>query len=540
MTEAPMEKENMERKTRRALRISLFLLIFACLFVIAGAFLRPLWQAWNNYDTVYGYYEQPEDSFEVAFLGPSNVISGISPMELYRDYGIASYNYATEGQPMYCSLYWLKEAYRTQSDTLKTVVLDVSTLRDRTHKESAYHKAFDGMELSSVKIEAVMNHTDSINDALTFLIPLFSYHDRWSDLGEEDIEKFSYTANTSTLGYYLITTAYLEENEYDEMWIPDGALDEDDRDETLISEEHLEELEQIIDFCEENDLDLILIKTPHGYWNDAYHNEVQAIADDYDLTFLDMNFDGVFDEILDFNYATDTKDGAHPNYYGMLKITSYLGEYLTDNGLASDVRGDDDYAYLDEALEGYEEYVTYAVSLKETTDLVSYLETAISNENNVVCITAKDDAVSGLTDEVREALSALGLTELAALSEDDTYLAVIEGGTVTAEQTGEDEISFTLKASDGTKIRLVSGENSAIYVAGEEVSEGTGGLNIVVYQTTFSYVSDSAVFATRTEDGLTRTGIDYASALEEAILSGTLPEDLPDALLTLYQYNSRF
>lgn len=527
------------RKPRRALRITLFLLLLSCMIVIAGAIFRPLWRSWNNYDTVYGYYEQPEDSFEVAFIGPSNVISGISPMELYAAYGIASYNYATEGQPMYCSLYWLKEAYRTQGETLKTVVLDVSALREREHKESAYHKAFDGMALSSVKLEAVSRHAGSINDTLTFLVPLFSYHDRWSDLDEDDIEKFSYEPITSTMGYYLITEAYLESTAYDEMWLPDGELDETDTDEDILYDEYLEYFREIVSFCEEHDLNLVLMKTPHGYWNDAYHNAVQELADTCNLEFLDMNFSPVFEEI-GFNYATDTKDGAHPNYYGMQKITSYVGAYLSANGLCSDVRGDDDYAYLEEALEGYTEYVTDTVTLKETTDLVSYLETALSNENNVVCIAAKQDAAGGFTDEVRSALSELGFTQLSQLEENESYLAIAEGGSVVLESSGSGTIQESYTASDTVKITLSSGSSVSITISGDDEAAGTGGLNIVVYNTAFSCVTDAAAFATANAEGLLRDGINYAAALKREIQSGTVLEDMSEELQTLYLYNERY
>lgn len=46
------------------------------------------------------------------FLGASITINGITPTELYRDYGICAYNLGTEQQPVMASYYWMLEAER--------------------------------------------------------------------------------------------------------------------------------------------------------------------------------------------------------------------------------------------------------------------------------------------------------------------------------------------------------------------------------------------------------------------------------------------
>ena len=55
------------------------------------------------------------DSVDVLFLGTSLVMFGVSPMEIYERTGICSYNLATVAQPLECSYYILKDAFRTQS-----------------------------------------------------------------------------------------------------------------------------------------------------------------------------------------------------------------------------------------------------------------------------------------------------------------------------------------------------------------------------------------------------------------------------------------
>lgn len=97
------------------------MLIFGFLFVGLNFLAQPVWLDWNNYDTVQGFYEEPEDTIEVIFLGTSSVVNSIMPMELYEDYGICAYNLGTEQQPIMASYYWLEEAYRKHSKTFKDI-----------------------------------------------------------------------------------------------------------------------------------------------------------------------------------------------------------------------------------------------------------------------------------------------------------------------------------------------------------------------------------------------------------------------------------
>ena len=97
---------------RQTIKVTVFILIGALLVTAASYFFQPAWKDWNNYDTMHGFYEEPENTIETIFLGASIVVNGITPMELYENYGICAYNLATEQQPMLASYYWLEEAER--------------------------------------------------------------------------------------------------------------------------------------------------------------------------------------------------------------------------------------------------------------------------------------------------------------------------------------------------------------------------------------------------------------------------------------------
>ena len=113
-------------KRKDIVKIGIFMLIAWMIFGILDYFYQPVWKSWNNYNTINGFYKEPANTIETIFLGASIMVNGITPTELYRDYGICSYNLGTEQQPVMASYYWMLEAERLHADSLKTVVIDAS------------------------------------------------------------------------------------------------------------------------------------------------------------------------------------------------------------------------------------------------------------------------------------------------------------------------------------------------------------------------------------------------------------------------------
>ena len=103
--------------------------VLATFYVYWNPVLIPKWDTTAEWDVpriVKGFYELPENSISVLFLGDSHVEAGISPGQMTYEYDIPAYSCATAGQTMFCSYYWLREALRFQSP--QVVVLDVDML----------------------------------------------------------------------------------------------------------------------------------------------------------------------------------------------------------------------------------------------------------------------------------------------------------------------------------------------------------------------------------------------------------------------------
>lgn len=552
-------KPDRKQKHKYVIRTVFFTLIAGLMFQALNWFLQPVWLEWNNYDTVYGFYEQPRNTIDTVFLGASITANGFIPMELYETYGICAYNLGTEQQPVLVSYYWLEEAYRLHSKTLKTVVLDCSMLR-KTPKITFYQKGIDGMALSRVKINAVWAYTKNADEALSYLFPLFAYHSIWSSLTKSDFLKRKYDVDHSSRGYHFTAGQYIDSGQYDlretVRYLPDPEAED-----TQFDPEALAYFEKMVEFCREKGLTLTLAKTPVlNRWSSSDHHAVAAAAETYGLDFFDFNYAPWADEI-DYNRALDSEDGLHMNYYGASKLTAWFGNYLSENCGAADVRKDPGYDYMEELLKEYHASVEKVLSLKRLEDPCAYIKTAIKNQDNMVFLAVKDEASKSLTPEQRKTFASLGLKKLSKIRYRDSYLAVIENGDIVCELLERNKadaddtedifedadfrklaVSYEGNLKDGTAYQLKGGGRALGNIAsckidGKEYAKNHRGLNMVVYDARQKKCVDSAYFDTFASD--TRDNVNMAARLEEELEKGKDFSELSANLQKLYLYNRR-
>lgn len=494
----------MKNKHKILIRLSVFMMIFIMIFTMINAFFQPIWLDWNNYYTTHGFYKQPKNTIETIVLGPSTLITGITPMEMYEEYGICAYNLATEQQPLLASYYWLKEAERLHGDTLKTVILEVSALRSST-SDTLYHKSLDTMRLSVNKFQAVYDYCEEdLADTLSYLFPVVAYHNRWTELEAVDFNKNSIDPNSGTRGYGFETETYSGRVAYKNVKIKDIVCD-DNVGYTKFRDDSLEYAEKIIDYCNEQGLELILVKTPTNNWSDTLHVSAQSFADNHNITFLDFNYSPLYEE-LGYIHAFDSKDGNHMNYYGATKLTKWMGSYLVKNCDATDIRGQAGYSFMEDELVEYNNRVKASIELKSAISLSDYIEIASKGENTIL-ITVMDEAANNFTQEQRSKVLSAGLPKLSMIEYRDSYVAVIENGKTvyeavkSAEDKDDSSLTYSAKTLDGKIYNLTSGgynhgKTSSCLIDGTEYSDSTRGINIVVYNNVIEDVIDSVVFDT--------------------------------------------
>ena len=295
------------------LRSSLvFLLTFA---ILTGLFSWVLYPRDNTkqsgiaHPEAMGFTSIAQDRIDVVAIGNSNIYSGFSPMELWGNYGFASYVSGEPRQQMASAVTLLEKYFETQQP--KVVILETDEVFTGNNK------------ISSVALARLEN-----------FFPIVKYHNNWKTLCLSTMFRrpqhsylspmMGWSASKDVRGYeggdYMRTREKKEE-------IPAAAR------------LYLDKFHAI---CQEHDVPLILVSVPCAKsWSDARHDAIAAYAKENGLQSLDLNTAG---SSLGFDWKTDTSDGGtHLNTSGARKVTNYLGAYLQKNYALKDRRGETDW-----------------------------------------------------------------------------------------------------------------------------------------------------------------------------------------------------
>lgn len=287
----------------------------------------------------YSAFYEEQQPFDVFFLGTSHAFDGVFPMELWRDYGITSYNLGNSSEPLEMTEWVLRIA--TQTQVPKVAMIDVYYVDRTVTDEWAYsfrHLFLDAVPLSPIKVQAVMATLPSDMWA-EFLFPFILYHGRWDEM----------IAGTTEL---TVDTAPCMMGA--EMRIGRGITPEFTRTTAMNTEDMpgKQAIRRIVALCRELGIEPVLtcIPAPIDEQEQMNVNSVLLIADELGVPYINMlDVPGLVD------YDTDCYDElGHLNPDGALKVTAYLGQWLEEHIELDDKRDDPAYTHWNARLETYD------------------------------------------------------------------------------------------------------------------------------------------------------------------------------------------
>ena len=274
---------------------------------------------------------------DVLNLGDSLSTSALTPLELYRDYGITSFNLGEDMQYTKEVYYALKLALRTQP--IKVLLLEAGTL---------YHD-HDSLEEAQI----------GLSEFWESKFPAFRYHNLWKMLFRKK-------------GFRVYYKGFLV-NEGLDPYVGERYYNTDNENRYPMDKDQKDDFDRIYRLCQENNIKLVLYSaaSPVTYFY-AMHNSIADLAEEYGIDYLDANLDI---DLVGIDWETDTHDnGDHLNLFGTRKMTVYLGNYLRDNCDLPDHRSDPAYQEWTDLLVPYEQTIeemrgTY---YSELEDLLGY------------------------------------------------------------------------------------------------------------------------------------------------------------------------
>jgi len=321
--------QSAKKESKTIKKVIIALVLLALTFGILGfiqKLLMPKYQKGVIEGSFTEEYYKEKVPHDVIIFGDCDAYESFSPIKMYEEYGISSYIRGSGEQYICQSYYLLKDVLRTEIP--KVVVLSVHNLQHDVPRNEAYNRmTLDGMRWSKDKVDAINVSMTEGETFASYVFPILRYHDRWNKLTKTDIEHVFSKDITSHNGYYMRCDVK-PMSQFPPMPLrPDYSF----------GDNAMYYLDQIRVLCEENGIELLLVRAPIEYkWYPEWDENVQNYADQYGLTYI--NFNDYADE-MGLDMSVDTYDaGIHLNLFGAEKLSVFFGQYLVDNYDLTDYR----------------------------------------------------------------------------------------------------------------------------------------------------------------------------------------------------------
>lgn len=313
---------------KKKLKIITFIIIFIFILRLLDRLYCPIGteinhKSWVASQGIQKFYNEAKDTMDVMFIGDSSIYWGISPLDIYAQTGVTSYNFSNSSAKPWTLYYFTREVFKYQKPKVIFIDTDEFMANNNEKKSETIRMSIDSMKMSFNKLEMINdpNYKMTNFEKITCINKTLTYHARWSSLNEKDFEKFYINENKEKIfkGYY-----------YDNgINKPDSVLKKDSKGITTFSEESINSIKKIKELCEKNNCQLIFISIPAIIDTDKSINRaIKKFADEINVKYINLNDES----LLNIDWNTETRDkGSHLNYKGAQKVSNYIANYITNN-----------------------------------------------------------------------------------------------------------------------------------------------------------------------------------------------------------------
>lgn len=319
---------------KRIAMVAIWCAALVCCLCLADHLMRR-----DDSERKYGPFFEDKMGFDVLFFGTSRVLDGITPVELWRDHGMTSYNMGNNSEPLGMTKWVLDIASDVHMP--KVAVFDVFYVDHAVDESWTYsfrHMFYDAVPLSRKKIEAV-RATQGEDGMMEFLMPFSLYHSRWEELlagtAERMVESEKYMMGCEMRVGSQLRDNYTFTDEIEQSELPGHQA-----------------IREIVALCREKGIEPVFVALPGHASNQEQMdmNSVAPLCEELGVPFINMvRMEGIID------YVEDCFDWhGHLDSEGAGKVTAYLGSWLKEHYDLPDHRGESGYAHWDENLALYE------------------------------------------------------------------------------------------------------------------------------------------------------------------------------------------
>ncbi|HJC58149.1 MAG TPA: hypothetical protein H9700_12440 [Candidatus Eisenbergiella intestinipullorum] len=470
---------------KKRLLTLLGILIFFLSIVGIGKIMKA------NYDgnqSMEGFYALDKNTVDVMCYGSSHVYAGISPVVLWEEYGISSYDLAGTYQPLWNTYYNMKETLKYQKPEVMIVDLYGITSQNEYSETTNFIKNVSSMRMSWNKIQNICASVPP-EKFLTYFFEYPLIHDSYTEISQGNYEE---EVNNIGGDCFKGFRPSFEVTRFDQLEDIKKVKEKTDPGEK--NREYLQKMEEL---AEENGIELVFLVVPYAGINaehQAWYNWVKDWAEERKIAFLDGN---CMLEDMQFDINTGFAEESHLNYTGAECFTHYLGEYLAEHYSLKDRRKEGGYQSWQKYSDCWERYI-WGRSISEIGDLKEYVD-MISTGTDYILAISMDGEYESLGQDL-EQLKKLGLTS-EDLKRGGCY--AIKNNRVLYQSPDEEEYLWYMEmGSYDLAVRREYGQRPQIVVNRAVENAIENGINIYVYDCILDRSVDSVGFSVRLNEAI--------------------------------------
>ena len=312
---------------KKNIKIITFILIFCLLWHYIFSIMKL------KKNNISYFYDEPKNSIDIIYIGSSSVHHQFNPLLAYDLYGFTTYLLSTGNQPFTLVKYLIEESEKTQDPDL--YIIDLARLQDdfvEDFSEEWSRAVIDSMKYSKTRLNAINDLLKfskiSRNDYINYYFNFFLYHNSWKNIG---IDNFNLRPNKYK-GYFFDDPATTINPQLDYVWTDESYELPDSNKQVLLD---------LIKYIENNHINVLFVIPKSTFWEPGYQwlNSAVSIIQKHNLDIINLNLL----ENLNIYFDTDFYDANHLNVYGATKYTIYLSNYLKENYILKNHKGDEKY-----------------------------------------------------------------------------------------------------------------------------------------------------------------------------------------------------
>lgn len=281
------------------------------------------------------------EDVDMVYIGGSAAFVYWQPLRAWNDFGITSYNLATNSVQAESLQGYIEEAQRTQNPDL--FVIGIRAFQYYTDDldiwEPGIRNASDSMDiLSPARISMLKNvfkyrEKSEETDWISYYLDIAKYHTNTSNLASESAWKLIENNHVCPdKGFEWIDA-------YDYVKTPKDFLT-DERGELEGNAQKI--LTDLLDYCRDEKLNVLFVVCPYAISSEDQkkYNTMKDLIESYGFNYLNAN--EYLDEI-GISFDSDFYNVNHVNPIGAKKYTEFLEKYIVDHYSLVDHRNDKNY-----------------------------------------------------------------------------------------------------------------------------------------------------------------------------------------------------